>query len=119
MDSIAAFALGEANRGKEMKVFDWERAAMLIKERSAMSAGAGLSEDWYWTGGEILRDGKPIPSNETNTYLASTWATPTLEIDGEQIDCYRMESTTPGWTSSTYWPKEALEILGVALADPV
>lgn len=111
MDSMAAFALGQANRGNEAKVFDWEKAARLIKERGATSASAGLSQDWEYTGGEILRDGKPVPHEDTYVYLASTWATPELEIDGEIIDCYRMESETPGWNSATYWPDKALAIL--------
>lgn len=111
MDSLSAFAMGMANQDKELKVFDWEKAAQIIKDRGATNAGAGLSGDWEWTGGEILRDGKPVPQDDTYTFLASTWATPELEIDGELIDCYRMQSATPGWDSGTYWPKEALDIL--------
>ena len=111
MDSMSAFILGEANRGEEMKVFDWDRAAQIIKDRKPMSAGAGLAGDWEWTGGDIYADGKPIPRDQTYTYLASTWATPELDIDGEIIDCFRMESEVPGWDSGTYWPESALAIL--------
>lgn len=114
MDTLRAFALGEANRGKEMMVFDWEKAAQLIKDRKSTSASAGLCGDWEYTGGNIFRDGKPIPSGEACVYLASTWAKPEIEIDGETIDCYRMASQTPGWNSGTYWPNEALIILGIA-----
>ena len=32
MNTIAAFAMGEAYRGSELKVFDWDKAAKLIKE---------------------------------------------------------------------------------------
>lgn len=108
---MTAFMYGEANRGKEQKVFDWEKAARIIKERGATEASAGLSGDWEYTGGEILRDGKPVPADDTYVFLSSTWATPELEIDGETIDCYKMESETPGWNSGTYWPEEALNIL--------
>lgn len=108
---IAYQRLGE---GKEPKVFDWEKAAKIIIERKAISARAGLSGDWGWTGGEILRDGKPVPKNETYTYLASVHATPELEVDGEIIACYRMQSETPGWGSDTYWPPEALALMGVS-----
>lgn len=111
MDSMSAFAMGQANRGKESMVFDWEKAANIIKERGARNASAGLSGDWEWTGGEILRDGQPVSKDDTYTYLASTWATPELEVDGETIECYRMKSETPGWDSGTYWPEEALAIL--------
>lgn len=112
MDTIYAFANGLANRGKELMVFDWHKAARLIRERGAQDASAGLSGDWEGTGGAILYDGKPC--FET-TYLASTWATPELEIDGKLMDCFLMQSETDGWDCDTKWPESALEILnGVA-----
>lgn len=114
MDTMRAFAMGEANRGKGSMVFDWDKAARLIVEKGATSASAGLSGDWEWTGGEIFEDGKPVPREDTYTYLASTWATPELEIDGDYIDCFRKESETPGWDSGTYWPESALAILAEA-----
>lgn len=111
MNTMSAFAMGTANRDKESMVFDWEKAARLIKERGASNASAGLRGDWEWTGGQILADGKPVPREETFTFLSSTWAVPELEIDGETIDCYRMQSEVPGWNSDTYWPPEALALL--------
>ena len=111
MDSWTAFGMGEANRGKELMVFDWEKAARIIKDSGAQSAYAGLRGDWEYTGGGIFRDGKPIPKDKTYVYLASTWATPELEIEGQVIACFRMESKTPGWNEDTYWPEEALKIL--------
>ena len=111
MDTMSAFIRGRATEGKELMVFDWEKAALLIKTKGAKNASAGLQGDWEWTGGDILRDGNPIPEEKTYVYLASTWATPEIEIDGETIACYRMEKETPGWDSGTYWPEEALKIL--------
>lgn len=111
MDTLSAFAMGQANRSKELMVFDWEKAAQIIKEKDAKEAAAGLRDDWNWTGGNILKDGKPIPRDETYTYLASTWAVPELEIDGEIIPCYKMQSETPKWNSDTYWPPEAMAIM--------
>ena len=108
MDTMRAFMMGEANRGKDMMVFDWAKAAELIKEHKASDAAAGLEGDWEWTGGSILSDGKPVPEEDTYVYLASTWATPQLEIDGEYFDCYRMESELPDWDAHTYWPPEAI-----------
>ena len=109
MDTISAFAMGEASRGKEMKVFDWDRAATLIKEFGASSASAGLSGDWEYTGGIILEDGKPAV--DSHVYLSSTWATPELEINGTIIDCYKMQSETDGWDAGTFWPDSARAIL--------
>jgi len=111
MNTTQAFIMGELNRGKELMVFDWVKAAQIIKKRKAKNAAAGLSQDWEYTGGEILRNGMVIPKEETYTYLASTWATPGLEIDGEIIPCYKMQSETNGWGAETYWPPEALKIL--------
>ncbi len=111
MDTMKAFVMGEVSRGKEMMVFDWDKAATLIKERGAKNASAGLSGDWEWTGDEILRDGS-IP-DDSYTFLASTWATPELNIGGDLIDCYKMESETDGWGSETFWPKSARMILGL------
>jgi hypothetical protein len=91
-----------------MKVFDWDKAATLIKEKDAKFASAGLSGDWEYTGGLILEDGSP--NFDDYTFLASTWATPELVIDGEFIDCYVMESQTE-WDSGTKWPQSALDIL--------
>lgn len=109
MDTMTAFANGEANRDKGSMVFDWNKAAKLIKESGVKNASAGLSGDWEWTGGTILDNGK-IPE-DSHTYLASTWATPELEINGETIDCYLMQGETDGWDSDTFWPESAKAIM--------
>lgn len=114
MDTIAAFANGMANSHRESMVFDWDKAAQLIAERGASNASAGLAGDWEWTGGDILRDGLPVPADDACVYLASTWATPQLCIDGEVISCYRMASETPGWSADTYWPDSARALLGLS-----
>ena len=108
MDSLSAFAMGEANKGKPLMVFDWDKAARLIVERKAKQARAGLSGDWEWTGGQIW-NGKP--DMEDYTYLASTWATPEVEIDGEVEDCFVMQSEQPDWDAKTKWPESALKIV--------
>ena len=106
METMSAFM-----RGKEKMVFDWVKAAKLIIEHNAKSASAGLSGDWEMTVGPILENGKPVPESETYVYLASTWATPELEIEGERFDCFVMESQANGWNEKTFWPDEALAIL--------
>lgn len=95
----------------KLLVFDWVEAAQRIKAAGATEASAGLSGDWDWTGGDILRDGKPIPREETYTYLASTWATPELDIGNGPEPCFKLQDKTPGWDSGTYWPPEALAIM--------
>ena len=115
MDSILAFAMGEANRGKDLMVFDWNKAAMLIKKSGVDSASAGLNSDWEYTGGPIFSDGKPVPEDDTYVYLASTWATPAIEIGNKIYDCFIMESEVPEeWGDNyakIYWPESALKII--------
>ena len=111
MDTLAAIALASAHKDCEQKVFDWEKAARLILESGSTEASAGLSGDWEWTGGAIFAGGKPVPKEETYTYLASNHATPQLELNGERVSCYRLQSETPGWGSNTYWPPEAMAVL--------
>lgn len=108
MDNARAFLIGLANRHKEQMVFDWHTAARLIRERKPSVAAAGLSQDWEWTGGEIYRDGQVV---DDYTYLASTWATPELSLDGEIIDCWLLKSETDDWDAKTHWPESALKIL--------
>ena len=109
MNTELAFARAKAAKGSKHKVFDWNKAAKIIKESSAKNASAGLSEDWEWTGGEIFRNGKPLDSTETYVYLASNWAIPELEIDDEYIECWCHNND---WDAGTFWPVSALEILG-------
>lgn len=91
-----------------MRVFDWEKAARILKDSKVKQAEAGLIEDWCETVGTILKDGKPV--TESNAFLASRWATPVLAIGDTLIDCYRMEGDAPGWGAETLWPKEARDI---------
>ena len=112
MDTLAAFAMGMANKDKELMVFDWDKAANIIKDRKPHLVVAGLAEDMEYTSGVIYENGKVLSGNETYTYLSSTWAIPTLVIDNhEEIECYKMKSGTPNWDSDTYWPQSSLDIL--------
>jgi hypothetical protein len=108
MDTIQAFAMGEAHRYDPMRVFDWDKAAETIKKLRPSVAAAGLQGDWEYTGGEIFRDGKI--NRKSYTYLASTWAIPELCIDGVFIECWRWMDETK-WNEYTKWPKSAVKIL--------
>lgn len=92
-----------------MMVFDWVRAAQIIKAYKPKEASAGLEEDWEWTSGRIFVDEKPY--TDDYTYLASTWATPQLLLDGKLFDCYVMKNEVPDWNAYTQWPQIALDIL--------
>lgn len=117
MDSMSAYLIGQKNRDKELMVFDWHKAANIAKHNKNATISAGLANDWKWTGGLIFDNGEPVPSDDTYVYLASTWATPEIEVNGNREDCYIMESDSDGWDSDTYWPDSALNIL--ATKEPI
>ena len=115
MDTMSAFLRGQsaAACGAKHKVFDWDKAARLIKEKNPRVASAGLSGDWEYTGGVIYTKEESIDAKEY-TYLSSNWAIPELELDGITIDCYvsDTEEDNPNkWNDNTSWPQSALDIL--------
>ena len=114
MDSMSTFQRGQASKNNESRVFDWDKAARLILERQPSVAGAGLSEDWEYTGVTIWREGKVCTDEFDGGYLASTWAIPQLDLDGEIIECYKMKHEVPDWDADTRWPQSALDILGAS-----
>lgn len=110
MNSFKAFAMGIATRDMEPRVFDWDKAARIIRSVSPKYATVGLLEDFEWTNGIIFDDGKPVRSKDC--FLRSTWATPILVDDeGNQYECWKMQSEVPRWHEKTLWPKSALRIL--------
>ena len=113
MNTALAFRMGEMNRHKELMVFDWDKAARLIRDSECEYANAGLRGDWEYTGGCIFSNKRAVMDDYT--FLASTWAVPEIEIDGVVHECYKMESETNGWNSDTKWQKSARDILFVEL----
>lgn len=118
MDSMVAMIRGEIARaeGEPLMVFDWEKAARLIRERKPAEASAGLRGDWGYTGGVIYRDGAVV--TDDYTYLASIWAKPELDMDGDIVPCWRLASDSPGWDAETKWPESATVILAGDRAEP-
>ena len=104
MDTLSAFAMGRACKGRALKVFDWIKAAEIIRDEKPTNVSAGLADDWEYTGGKIYLEGNIV--EDDYTYLASTWATPQICVDGEYRDCFVMEAETK-------WPDEAKAILAV------
>lgn len=110
MDTLKAFEkLQDARRrGATGRVFDWDKAALILRERKPLEASAGLHGDMEWTGGYIWKDGKPFLDDYT--YLLSLWAIPILVIGDEEIECWK---NTDGclWSSGTKWPESAMKII--------
>ena len=109
METFRAFAMGELHRNDPLMVFDWDKAAHILAERNPDEALAGLQDDYEYTAGAIWRNGMPVRNEYT--YLASTWAHPTLIIGDEEIECWRYKSEVPEWNSGTKWPESAIGIV--------
>lgn len=76
-----------------MKYMDWGKVKKVIEEHPNSIIYAGLMEDWNNTSGLIFAKG-----NYYNGYVygASIWATPILDVDGEEIECWTYEKTKEG-----------------------
>lgn len=112
--NMRAMAMGAATKGQPMKVFDWDKAASIIREHNITDADAGLVEDWFWTGASILEDGK-VPDREGwRPHCSSSWATPVIRWGEETRECWVMqdEAKERGFqTGGAWWPDSALAIL--------
>ena len=110
MRTIDAIEIARKSIGKEQMVFDWDKAATLIKEKGAKVARAGLRDDWEYTGGDIYFRGSILTNR--GTFLASTWAVPEIRLDFDPpVPCYKMAHEVPRWDAKTVWPKSARRIL--------
>lgn len=111
MNSISAMMMGMIHREASPMVFDWHKAARIIKGRKDETASAGLRGDWEYTGGTIFIEGKPFYENSDWIYLMSTWATPELAIGNDVYPCWKYAEDCPGWNEKTFWPESALAVL--------
>ena len=77
----------------DMKYMDWDKVKKVIEEHPDSVIYAGLREDWTCTSGLIYAKG-----NYYNDYVygASSWATPIVDVDGEEIECWTNEITKEG-----------------------
>lgn len=89
----------------ERKVFDWDKAALIIETYDPEWANAGLKEDMAATYGTIYENGKPMVDRDHEPFLASDWATPVLEMrigsDIVMVDCFKTKSEAPDWDYDT------------------
>ena len=112
----------DKEKNKSLKVFDWIKAAKIIKENNIQNASIGLSitmEDTI----SILQNGKPIKT--TGVMFSSSDSNPILinNDSGEMMDCFfninerylkYNNLETPRSTEETMlleWPKVALDII--------
>ena len=106
MDTLSADLRARASQGRPRMVFDWVTAAKIIRDEKPDEAWAGLAGDWGCDYAVIFRNGEIV--EDCDTYLASTWAVPQIQINGYFRDCYVTETE---WGPETKWPDEARAIL--------
>lgn len=98
MDSLKAFYMGEAARaaGNKPRQLDWEKAREICEQHKGDVIYAGLKDDMEWTAGLIYDGEKRV---KEYVYVASVWATPVLEIDGKEVECWKYgdDPDMPAW----------------------
>ncbi len=77
----------------KMKYMDWNKVIKILSEHTDSVIYAGLREDWNNTSGLIFAHGMFYAGY---VYGASVWATPIVDVDGEEIECWTYEETPWG-----------------------
>lgn len=87
-----------------MKYMDWKKVQQIVDENPNSVIYAGLQEDWNNTSGLIFAEGKYY---DGYVYGASCWATPIVDVDGEEIECWTNEKTEEGSGKPVWWGNSA------------
>lgn len=103
MEAVATKPIGG------MKYMDWQKVQKVVDEHPNSVIHAGLMEDWNNTSGLIFAKGKYY---DGYVYGCSRWATPIVDVDGEEIECWTHEETVEGSHKPAWWGK------GQKLLDP-
>lgn len=86
-----------------MKQLDWKHAREICEKYHGHKVSAGLSEDWFCTGGTIYDGEKYVDEADTYVYVASMWATPVVVVEFDEgdlkIPCWMegCDSDMPNW----------------------
>lgn len=93
-EAVATKPIGKA------KYMDWKKVQEIVNEHPDSVIYAGLQEDWNNTSGLIYAKG-----NYYNGYVygCSTWATPIVDVDGEEIECWTHEETEEKSRKPKWW----------------
>ena len=93
--------LGPKALGKvpgRMKYMDWKKVDEVIAAHPTATIYAGLREDWSYTSGVIYSNGTYYDGG--CLYCESSWATPIVDIEGKEFECWTYdggESGMPEW----------------------
>lgn len=94
MEAIATKPIGN------MKYMDWNKVQEIVNEHPNSIIHAWLMEDWNNTSGLIYAKGKYY---DGYVFGYSRWATPIVDVDGEEIECWTYEKTKEGSGKPTWW----------------
>ena len=82
------------------KYMDWKKVQQIVDENPNSVIYAGLQEDWNNTSGLVFARGEYY---DGYVYGASSWATPIVDVDGEEIECWTYEKTKEGSDRPLWW----------------
>lgn len=82
------------------KYMDWQKVQQIVRENSDSVIYAGLQEDWNNTSGLIYAKGKYYNGY---VYGQSVWATPIVDVDGTEIECWTYEDPHEGCNKPRWW----------------
>ena len=102
-DFLSGFLGAEAIATKPIgntKYMDWKKVQQIVDENPNAVIYAGLQEDWAQTSGLIYARGKYY---DGYVYGSSYWATPIVDVDGEEIECWTYEKTEEGSGKPSWW----------------
>lgn len=85
----------------DMKYMDWKKVQKIVDEHPDSVIYAGLMEDWNNTSGVIFAKGKYYDGSWV--YGCSTWATPIVDVDGEEFECWTYDKTEEGSGMPEWW----------------
>lgn len=103
-DTLRRAANGEFKDAK-MKYMDWKKVQQIVDEHPDSVIYAGLMEDWNNTSGLIYDKGK-YHNGGYCFYGVSIWATPIVDVDGVEVECWTYDKTKEGSGMPKWWGKK-------------
>lgn len=84
----------------DTKFMDWSKVQKIVDEHPDSVIYAGLMEDWNNTSGLIFAKGKYY---DGYVFGMSCWATPIVDVDGVEIECWTYEPTVELNEKPSWW----------------
>lgn len=85
----------------KLKFMDWKKVQQIVDEHPNSVIHAGLQEDWNNTSCLIYANGQYYYGH--SFYGCSIWATPIVDVDGEEIETWTYAKTKEGSEIPSWW----------------